>query len=200
MTESNELTQACDKAKELLTELFARMEFEATIEAAGQGDDEVLLKVESPEASRLIGRQAQMLDAIQHLLNRMVRGRTPLAEVHCVVDVEGYRTRRHERLVEEAREAAARVRQGGRPYVFAPLGAAERRQIHQELRDEADLETYSEAPDELGHKRLVVRLRAGAAPAAPAPAAAPSAAPVSAAPAAPAAESAEIAHTDLSSD
>lgn len=204
MTESNDLAQACEKAKETLRELLARMEFESTIDAAGQNGNEVLLKVESPEASRLIGRQAQMLDALQHILNRMVRGRTPLAEVHCIVDVESYRARRQERLQEEAQEAAAQVRGGGRPFVFAPLGSAERRLIHQALRNEADLETLSEAPDEQGNKRLIVRLRPGSAAAAQAAAAPTPAAeaprPAPPAPAAGSAPAAEIRHDDLSSD
>ena len=166
MNDTLSLPEAREKALALLQEMVRRMGFEATIQAREQGEDEVLLQVSSPDASRLIGREAQMLNALQYILNRIMRAQYG-TDAHCIVDVELYRERRRDRLLKEAFEAAEGVRRTGRPYTFAPLGAADRRTIHQAFREDADLETLSGDEDEDGRKRLSLRLREAPAQAAP---------------------------------
>ena len=163
------LPEAREKALALLQEIVRRMGFEATVQAREQGEDEVLLQVSSPDASRLIGREAQMLNALQYIVNRIMRAQYD-SDVHCVVDVELYRERRKDRLLKDAFDAAEQVRRAGRPYTFAPLGSADRRTIHQAFRDDADLETVSGSEDEDGRKRVTLRLRAPPSSATPPPA------------------------------
>jgi spoIIIJ-associated protein len=49
--------------------------------------------------------------------------------------------------------AAARVRQTGTPYQFAPMSSRERRMVHLALRDQSDLRTESEGE---GSRRCLV--------------------------------------------
>ena len=164
--------EAVAKTKALLEGLLKSMEFEATVTARSQGDAGILLAVDSPDAPALIGDEAQLLEAIQYTMNRMLR-RTLGEEWFCVLDIGGYRERRRDVMAKEARDIAARVRQTGRPFTFPALSASDRRAVHRALADDADLETVSLEPSVDGFKRLVIQLRPAPEPAAPAPQDAP---------------------------
>ena len=60
-----------ERAAAMLTELISRMGFEATVKAVEQAG-QPMLEIQSADASRLIGREGQTLDALQLLLRRMV--------------------------------------------------------------------------------------------------------------------------------
>ncbi len=155
MGENNFLEQAVGRARTTLQELLRLMGFEAQITAAPQGENEILLNIESPEAARLIGRQAQVLDAIQFLVNRMVLIKEDKS-LHCIVDIERYRERRNQKLLQEASAAVERVLQSGQPVRLSPMGAADRRIIHQALKDNPRVRTQSEEVGGAGLKCVVV--------------------------------------------
>ena len=143
------------RAQERLERIIELMGFECSIESLAGPDEEILLYVELPDAGRLIGRCACVLDAMQYLLNRMLHKEDENV-FHCTVDVERYRERRRERLLDEAMEAHDHVIQHGDPYRFISLKAMDRKLIHRALEKYDDIETYSEQADEYGMKRLVV--------------------------------------------
>jgi spoIIIJ-associated protein len=145
-------------AKRELETLLGLMGFEATVEVFEQGDEEILLHIEADEAARLIGRGAQVLDALQYLLNRALYKQDAEA-LHCIVDIERYRERKKDRLLKDAYDAAEKVKRDGRPVKFAPMGAADRRTIHQALKDDPEVETVSDQADDSGKKRLIVRMK-----------------------------------------
>ena len=72
------------------------------------------------------------------------------------MDVERYRERKKDRLLQQALEAAEEVRQTGRAVTLPPMGASDRRVIHQALRDNTLVHTQSGEPDEHGQKRVVI--------------------------------------------
>ena len=123
-----------DAAREVLKELLAKAGFEAEIDASETPEGDAALRVRTPEAARLIGRAAQVLDAVEYLVVRILQQQRK-APVRCTVDVEGYRDRRAAQLVEEALAAARHVRRTGEPYAFAPMAARDRRTVHQALKD-----------------------------------------------------------------
>jgi spoIIIJ-associated protein len=143
------------KAQEILQELLRLTGFEGKVEAFGQEDGSPLLHIETADAARLIGRDAQVLDALQTVVNRVL-AREAGQPVHCVVDVERYRERRKDRLLQMAFDAADRVEQIGQSVKLPPLNAAERRIIHQALRDRPRVRTFSEETRDEGEKRVVV--------------------------------------------
>ena len=157
--------EALAKAKDLLAGLLAAMEFEATVEVRVQGEFGLLFAVDSSDSAVLIGRDGQMLDAIQYVMNRMLR-RTLGEEWFCVLDIGGYRERRREVMAREAADIAARVRQTGRAFTFPPLSPSDRRAVHRAIADDPDLETISLEPSVDGFKRLVIQMRPSAGEAA----------------------------------
>lgn len=153
------------EAQTALEELLRLMGFEARVEAFDQGDQEVLLHIECPDAARLIGRKAQVLDALQFTLNRMLY-RHGGRETRFIVDVERYRERRKDQVLKEALAAIEEVRRTGRPVKLPVMTSGERRLVHHLVLDYPGLATHSEPTGEEGRKRVVI---SPARPAAPAP-------------------------------
>jgi len=101
----------------------------------------------------LIGHHGQTIDAIQHLAYRIafhgIDDRRPLT-----VDAAGYRERRAATLHAVADQAAETAVREGRPVPLEPMGAQERKVVHEHLKGRHDVETYSEGQEPA--RRLVV--------------------------------------------
>ena len=68
-----------------------------------------------------------------------------------MIDAAGYRDRRAEALEREADRAAGEALRYGRPVALDAMGAAERRLVHEYLRDRTDVETHSEGDEPNRH-------------------------------------------------
>lgn len=88
-----------------------------------------------------LGAGGETLKATEHLLQRMFA--RDIAPRRLVVDCEGYRELRGERLRALALELAAAVRRDGAPRTTGPLNAYERRIVHIALSQEPGIRTYS---------------------------------------------------------
>jgi spoIIIJ-associated protein len=118
--------------------------------------DETKLNPEQIEV--LIGKKGETIDSIQYLANALLNiGVEEGRQRSFTVELNGYRIRRQAELSAIAQQAAAKVRQTGKPEEIKYLSSAERRQIHSLLQEFGDLETESQGqePD----RRLIVRLR-----------------------------------------
>jgi spoIIIJ-associated protein len=102
----------------------------------------IQLFLSSDDSSLLIGRHGQMLDAMQGLVgtmtDRQTTDRTPI-----VLDVDGYRGRRHEFLTRLADKLSHKVRETGKPATTPPLALGERRILYERFKLEVDLEAIS---------------------------------------------------------
>ncbi|MEX2375588.1 MAG: Jag N-terminal domain-containing protein [Dehalococcoidia bacterium] len=96
----------------------------------------------SDELGVLIGRRGETLAALQYLINTIVSkgGNKPPA---FGLDIEGYRRRREEMLVDLARDIAQEVRETGDVITLEPMPANERRIVHIALREEDGVRTES---------------------------------------------------------
>ena len=102
-----------------------------------------VLNVHSREAGRLIGRDGQILEDLQYLLNRILnRSEGGIANV--IVDVEGYRQKEKQDFLGRVRELAEQVRRTGRPLVLAPMNSFDRRLVHQAFAEDPEIATQSE--------------------------------------------------------
>jgi spoIIIJ-associated protein len=102
-----------------------------------------VLNIHSREGGRLIGRDGQVLEDLQYLLNRILnRGEEGAANV--IVDVDGYRQKEKQDFLGRIRELADQVRQTGKPVVLAPMNSFDRRLVHQAFADDAEVCTQSE--------------------------------------------------------
>ncbi len=141
----------------MLENILKQMGFEATVTAGERPGGGILLSITSAEAGRLIGRGAQVLDALQLIVSRMATKQAGTGEpVRCTVDIEGYRGRQEERLVKLAQDAADDVEHLGHAVKLPPMNSAERRVVHQALKDRPGVTTYSEETGEGGEKQVIV--------------------------------------------
>jgi len=143
--------------KETLATLLGHLGFQATVEEH-QLDDGLLLDVKADDAGRLIGRQGQTLGALQYLVNRLlIRQDTTAPKV--MVDVAGYRAEARDALVKKAKEAAEKVRRWGDIVELEPMGAFDRRIIHNAIKDDPQVETHSVEVEGTTKKVIILRPR-----------------------------------------
>jgi spoIIIJ-associated protein len=156
MNDQDTRTQTQEAARAVLEELLRLTGFEAKVEVSVPAEQEVLLRIECPDAAPLIGRKGQMLDALQFLLGRMLF-RQGGRDLHFVVDVGGYRDRRKEQVLRDATAAIEEVKRTNQPVKLPGMVAGERRLVHHLVAEHPGLETFSEPTEEDGRKRVVIR-------------------------------------------
>lgn len=106
------------------------------LEVYGEDDDT------SDELGLLIGRRGETLSSLQYLINTIVARTGEDAPVYGI-DIEGYRRRREQTLVDLAREIAQEVRETGDVITLEPMPASERRIVHLALEQEPGVRTES---------------------------------------------------------
>jgi spoIIIJ-associated protein len=110
------------------------------------------------QVKALTGSRGEALDAIQYMANSILNlGCAPEEQAAYTVELDGYRRRRLEELKRIASEAVETVRQTGQEQELKELSAAERRQVHNLLAHDTDLETYSRGQEP--NRSLVIRSR-----------------------------------------
>lgn len=134
-------------SEQTVADLLNRMKIQARLETRyGEADEDdqrpVLVDIRGDDLGVLIGRRAEILNALQYIVNLMVSKRLE-RWVQIVIDVEGYRARRDRQLRQMARRMAEQAVRTGRRQVLEPMAASERRIIHLELRDHPQVLTQS---------------------------------------------------------
>ena len=124
--------------------------------SADESAEETPLKIDGEDASLLLSEGAELLEALQHLVNQTVGRSLPKGE-RFICDAGGYRATREAELRAMARHAAERVRSTGVPFTFGPMEANERRVIHLALSEVGDL--FTESVGEGAARRLQVSLK-----------------------------------------
>jgi len=150
---------ALDLARQTVVELLDKMKIPATVEVKyGSADEEgnipVQVDIHGNDLGVLIGRRAEILNALQYIVNLIVSKQVE-HWVQIVVDVEGYRARRERQLRQMAHRMADQALKTGRRQVLEPMSASERRIIHLELRDHPEVTTQS-VGEEPGRKVTIV--------------------------------------------
>ena len=138
------------------------------LEAAGVNVSRTLRAANDPESGGpiidlagedsglLIGRRGQTLQALQFLVNLIVRKQ--FEGVRVVLDVENYRQRRESQLRDMATKVAERVAQTNRSITLEPMPPADRRIIHTSLTDHPGVSTESTGEGE-GRKVTIMPVR-----------------------------------------
>jgi spoIIIJ-associated protein len=145
-----ELTPA-EALRELLEALVDAFGIEADV-LVEEHDGVLRGVVGGDQTSPLIGEAGSVIDAVQHLAQRVVlRGGEGL---RVVVDVGGYRESRETELRAQADRAADVAVAEGKDVPLSPMPAAERRFVHEHLRERGDVDTHSEGDEP--RRRLIV--------------------------------------------
>jgi spoIIIJ-associated protein len=145
-TESIE--EQADAVADFVEELLDRMGIDAIAEPTTHRGHVYVDIVDGPEEDMalLIGRHGQTLDAIQELARTAV-GRRLDERIRVLVDVEDYRKRQEDRLIERAREIAERVQRTGREESLDPMNPYERKLVHDAVSEFEGLESISEGAE-----------------------------------------------------
>jgi spoIIIJ-associated protein len=142
-----ELDKVADTAVESLQTILKAFGIEGSSVEEYEGDEgEIILDVVGGDLALLIGRHGRTLDALQALVsaitNKQLGFRYPV-----IVDVEGYRHRRRQKLEEIARRTADRAARQHGAVKMRPMTAYERRVVHVALRDDQRVNTHSEGEE-----------------------------------------------------
>jgi spoIIIJ-associated protein len=122
--------------------------------AAHQSEDGVKVQVQGDDVALLLGHNAELLDALEYLANR-VFARSSGEEARLVFDSGGYRARREKELRLMAEKAAEKVRMSRIPFSFDPMTPNERRIIHLALSNDTSVTTESQGNGE--NRKVTIR-------------------------------------------
>ena len=150
-----QIDEIADVGIEYLTKLASYLsDSEIKIEEFEGDEGEIILDVTGEDVAVLIGRHGRTIDALQSVVSSMTTKKTgvryPLA-----VDVEGYKHRRKQKVVEIARRAADRAKRTDRRVALKSMPAHERRIVHMTLKNHGSVTSASEGS---GSHRYVVIL------------------------------------------
>ncbi len=133
------------RVKAVLERILDSLGIDSEVEIS---EDEELIeaRVDADEVGLLIGRHGQTIDAVQLIcFQAAFQGIRERKRV--IVDASGYRERRREALERRADRVSEEALSGDSAIELEPMSAAERRVIHEYLRERAGIETYSEGDE-----------------------------------------------------
>ena len=148
-------TNELELAQAFLSGILQRMRIPAEVRAAEE-EDRLALDIEcevEDDIQRLTGRRGQLVDALQHLVGKMLARSRGERGKPVVVDAGGYRKRHVERLEGLALRVADKAKESGEPVHLQPMSPHDRRVIHITL---AEVDGVSTESDGEGEDRHVV--------------------------------------------
>jgi len=149
------LTQeTINKIKEITREFFQKTTLDVEIDFSSEKEGVLPIDIKSEEPQILIGEGGQTLIEIQHLLKLTLRKKIQ-EEFYIDLDVNNYKKKKIEYLKEVAKSNADDVAISKKEKELAPMPAYERRIIHLELQNRADVigESVGEGPE----RRIVIK-------------------------------------------
>ena len=129
-----------------LEELLAHMEVEATV-SRGVRNGEIYFKINGNNVNNIIGYHGETLEAIQYLVNTIVRNRVKNYYKKVYIDVENYRRKRQETVEQIAEKVAKKVIATKRSFKLEPMNSYERKAIHFALANVEHIATHSEGQE-----------------------------------------------------
>lgn len=149
-----EVDKIADVAVTYIRELLGFFDEEHISIDEYDGDEgELILDISGGDLAVLIGRHGKTLDALQMVVSSYLSNRLKF-HYPIVVDIEGYKSRRREKLAELARSAAARAKKQHGRVAMAPMNAYDRRIVHLALIDDDEVTTHSEGNEP--ERRVIV--------------------------------------------
>ncbi len=146
------------QVQEFLTQLsgFLGLEQEQFSVEIEDSEDRVSIQIKTSDqdAKLLIGSQGETLQSLELLVRSVFRDE--YADKKIMVDIDGYRLQREQRLLEKAVSIAQQVLETGRPYYFYDLNSYERYLIHTELSAHPELSEVSSQSEDRDQERVLV--------------------------------------------
>jgi len=139
------------RTKEILETLLSKMNVSFSAVHTSVVDGLIAAEVESSQSALLIGKSGQTLKSVEYLCT-LILNRDPLTRVKVHLDVDNYLERREQNLLDMVKDAAQKVTASGSSIYLHPMNSYDRKIVHNFLKDEPKLETFS---DGYGAKRKV---------------------------------------------
>jgi len=146
------LEQEGDIAADYLEELLDIADLDGDLDMDVEGD-RAAVSIVGGELRQLVGREGEVLEALQEL-TRLAVYRETGERSRLMLDIGGYRADKRSRLEEVARQAVEEVRASGQPKSLEPMSPFERKVVHDVVAD-AGLTSSSEGEEP--HRHVVVQ-------------------------------------------
>ena len=141
---ATKLEEEGDIAADYLEGLLDIADLDGDIEI-GIENDRAHLVVEGGELSHLVGRDGEVLDALQELTRLAVQTSTG-ERSRLMLDLDGFRSEKKSALAKLAEETAEEVKSSGKPIKLSPMNAFERKIVHDTIQ-KIGLTSESEGED-----------------------------------------------------
>lgn len=157
----DQLNEEADIAADYLEGLLDIVDYEGDIEMGVRNNRPTVQIVadDDTDIKHLIGRNGEVVDALQQLTRLAVQQKTG-ERSHLIVDVDGYLKRKRQRLHDIALDAIDEVRETGEPVDLKPMNSFERKIVHDVVREEG---MKSRSHGEETRRYVTVYLKASAA-------------------------------------
>ena len=142
-----------DIAKEFIETMLHNAKVNADV-IATQEDNLIKINIKGKEATCLIGRRGETLDAVQFLTGLALNKINKDSHCRVLVDIENYREKREQSLIRYANKVAREVAKTKKWDYMNPY---ERRIVHSALQNDKYVITYSEGTDP--YRRLVIEYK-----------------------------------------
>jgi spoIIIJ-associated protein len=140
--------------KEIIDTVFNYIGISPKTTISASADGVITVNVQGPELNYLIGFKGESLNAMQSILALMLLKKTG-APVMVSVDINDYKAKKSERIIEIAKSYIDKVRFFEKEIALPPMNPWERRQIHVMVAEYPDIE--SESVGEGMERRLVLK-------------------------------------------
>jgi spoIIIJ-associated protein len=147
--------EQADQAVEFTRGLVEAFGAKADVASHLEDEDTVLVDVTGDNLGLLVGPRGATLAAVEELVRTVVQRQTGGHGVRVHVDVGGYRAKRREALSEFARQLAERVRDEDAEQALEPMGASDRKVVHDVVAEMEGVTTTSEGEEP--RRRVVIR-------------------------------------------
>ena len=153
----DQLNEEADIAADYLEGLLDIADYEGDIEMGVRNNRPTVQIVadDDTDINHLIGRNGEVVDALQQLTRLAVQQKTG-ERSHLIVDVDGFLKRKRQHLRDVALDAIDAVKESGEPMDLKPMNSFERKVVHDVVRDEG---LKSRSHGEEPHRYVTVYLR-----------------------------------------
>jgi len=140
--------------KEILDNIFGFIQIKPEIEITQPEEDVYKINIQGDDLNFLIGYRGQSLKALENILKLIVFRKTEQYPV-IIVDINGYRDKKVERLHEMTRRFVDKVRFFEKEIEMPVMTPWERRQVHIYISEYDDV--ISESTGEEGNRKVVLK-------------------------------------------
>jgi spoIIIJ-associated protein len=147
-------SEQAEMAREFVAGLIDAFGFTSDVTASVVDDDTVEVAVTGGDLGILVGPKGQTLAALQEITRTVVQRQVPGRTARLHVDVAGYREKRRVALERFTQQVATTVLETGTRKALEPMGAADRKVVHDTVNTIEGVSTTSEGEDP--NRRVVI--------------------------------------------